>query len=196
MHARETFNMKKLLMPLAVCLFFACSSGDHDKDSVEMAKEENNIKDSSSANAGEFTEDYNFAVEAASGSRMEVQLGQYAVQNAGSAAVKQFGQMIVTDHTKADSMLTDIARVKGIVIPSAPGDDHQKHIDELTKKKGAEFDKAYIDMMVDDHEEDIKKFEDEAKNGKNEDIKAFANQNLPVLRKHLDAAKKIKDGLK
>jgi len=188
--------MKKLLIPVITCLFIACSGGDDDKDSVEMAKEENNRKDSSAANTGEFTEDYNFAVEATSGSRMEVQLGQYATQNAGSAAVKQFGQMMVTDHTKADSMLTDIARVKGLVIPSAPGDAHQKHIDELTKKKGAAFDKAYMDMMVDDHEEDIKKFEDEAKNGKNEDIRAFANQTLPVLRKHLDAAKKIKDGLK
>jgi putative membrane protein len=188
--------MKKLLIPFIACLFVACGSGDEEKDSVEMAKEENNIKDSSSANAGEYTEDYNFAVEAASGSRMEVQLGQYAAQNAASAAVKQFGQMMVTDHSKADSMLTEIARVKGLVIPSAPGDAHQKHIDELTKKKGADFDKAYMSMMVDDHEADIRKFEDEVKNGKNEDIKAFANQTLPVLRKHLDAAKKIKEALK
>src|SRR5205085_6354522 len=125
-----------------------------------------------------------------------VQLGKYAMANAGSAAVKQFGKMMADDHTKANTELTTIAQVKSIAIPNVPGDKHQHHIDDLTKKKGAEFDKDYMSMMVDDHEEDVKKFEDAAKNAKDVDIKAFAAKTVPVLRKHLDAAKKIKDGLK
>lgn len=189
--------MKKIFVPFLVCLAFACNNDDKDKDSVEMAKEENQVKDSSKSNTpGELAADNNFVVEAASGGMMEVELGRYAAANAGSAAVKQFGQMMVTDHTKADSALTTIAGVKGIVVPNVPGDDHQKHIDALKKKKGSEFDKDYMSMMVDDHEEDVRKFEDASKNAKDADIRAFATQTLPVLRKHLDAAKKIKDGLK
>jgi putative membrane protein len=190
--------MKKLFIPIIASLAIACGNNDNKgKDSVEMAKEENNIRDSTkSVSPDSLTEDNNFVVEAASGGLMEVQLGKYAAANAASAAVKQFGQMMVTDHTKADSILTTIAQVKIIAIPSVPGDKHQKHIDELTKKKGADFDKAYMSMMVDDHEEDVKKFEDAAKNAKDVDIKNFAAQTLPVLRKHLDAAKKIKGGSK
>jgi putative membrane protein len=189
--------MKKLFIPIVALLAVACNNDDKDKDSVEMAKEQNQVLDSSKSNAPDtLAADHNFLVEAASGGMMEVQLGKYAVANAGSAAVKQFGQMMVNDHTKGDSEATVIANVKAIAIPGVPGDKHQKHIDDLTKKKGAEFDKDYMSMMVDDHEEDIRKFEDEAKNGKDPDIRAFASQTLPVLRKHLDAAKKIKKGLK
>lgn len=190
--------MKKLVVPFMMLFAVACnSSDDKDKDSVEMAKEENSVKDSTASTApGEMTADNNFVVEAASGGMMEVQLGQYAMANAASPAVKQFGQMMVTDHTKADSILTTIAQLKAIVIPNVPGDEHQHHIDELKKKKGADFDKDYMKMMVEDHEEDVKKFEDASKNAKDEDIRKFAASTLPVLRKHLDAARKVRDGLK
>jgi putative membrane protein len=189
-------NMKQLFIPFLFLFVVACVE-DNEKDSVEMAKEENNIKDSSkSTTPSQLTEEHNFMVEAASGSMMEVQLGQYATTNAGAAAVKQFGQMMVTDHTKADSVLTVIAQLKNIAIPNVPGDKHQGHINELKKKRGADFDKDYMKMMVEDHEEDIKKFEEASKNAKDEDIRQFAANTLPVLRKHLNAAKKIKDGLK
>jgi putative membrane protein len=189
--------MKKLFLPVLACLFFACKNGDKDKDSVDLAKDQNQVLDSSKSTAPDsLAADHNFMVEAASGGMMEVQLGKYASANAGSAAVKQFGQMMVTDHTKANTELTSIAQAKSIAIPNVPGDKHQHHIDDLSKKKGAEFDKDYMSMMVDDHEEDVKKFEDVSKNAKDADIRAFAAKTLPVLKKHLDAAKKIKDGLK
>lgn len=189
--------MKKLFISILACMAMACNNDDKDKDSVEMAKEQNQILDSSkSTTPDSLVADNNFLVEAASGGMMEIQLGKYAATNAASAAVKQFGQMMMNDHAKADSEITVMAQVKNIAIPNVPGDKHQKHIDELTKKKGAGFDKDYMSMMVDDHEEDIKKFEDAAKNGRDPDIKAFAARTLPVLKKHLDAAKKIKDGLK
>lgn len=190
--------MKRYLVPALFCLAIACKNNDDkDKDSVDMAKEQNRVLDSAkSTTPDSLVADHDFMVEAASGGMMEVQLGKYAAANAASPAVKQFGQMMVADHTAADSVLTTIAQVKGIAIPGMPGDKHQQHIDELTKKKGTDFDKAYMSLMVDDHKDDIDKFEDEAKNGRNEDIRNFAAQTLPVLRKHLDAAKKIKDGLK
>jgi putative membrane protein len=189
--------MKKLLIPFLLLFAVACGNDDEEKDSVEMAKEENKVQDSSRADSpGELTPEHNFMVEAASGGMMEVQLGQYAATNAASAAVKQFGQMMVNEHKKSDSILSAIAQVKNIAIPNVPGEKHQAHINDLTKKKGAEFDKDYMKMMVEDHEADIKKFEEISKDAKDEDIRNFATNTLPVLRKHLAQAKKIKDGLK
>jgi len=140
--------------------------------------------------------DQTFVLEAASGGLMEVELGKIAATNAASAKVKDFGRMMVTDHTKANTELKAVAGKKSITVPPAPAEKHQQHIDELKTKKGAEFDKAYVDMMVNDHKEDISKFEDEAKNGKDPDVKAFASKTLPVLNKHLKQVQTLQDGMK
>jgi len=186
------------IFTVAVCaasLFFSCKDSDKEKnDSVEVAKEQNQVLDSSRAT--DTGKDDNFLVEAASGGMMEVQLGNLAQQNAASAQVKEFGKMMVTDHTKANAELTTLARLKNIAIPNEPGADHMDHINEMKKMKGADFDKHYMSMMTDDHEEDVKKFESASKNAKDEDVRAFAAKTLPVLRTHLEKAKQVKDGLK
>jgi putative membrane protein len=70
------------------------------------------------------------------------------------------------------------------------------HIKDLSKKSGKEFDRAYMKMMVDDHQEDIKAFEKSSNDAKDADIKAFASKTLPTLRMHLDSAKAVNDALK
>ena len=140
--------------------------------------------------------DGDFILEAASGGLMEVELGRYASTNAASARVKEFGRMMVTDHTKANTKLKAIAGKKNVTLPAAPTGKHQTHISDLTAKKGADFDKDYVAMMVDDHKEDVSKFQEEAKNGKDPDVKAFASSTLPVLQKHLKSIQAIQAGMK
>ncbi len=187
--------MKKLLTLAAFTALLSCGgNSDESADSVEMSKEVNRSIDSTNTGADAQTAaDKNFLVEAASGGLMEVQLGKYVQANAASPAVKNFAKMMAEDHTKADSMLTTIATVKGIAVPNIPGEKHQHHINELTKKKGKELDKDYMKLMVDDHEEDIKKFEEAANNAQDTDIRKFAAETLPVLKKHLEEAKKINE---
>ncbi len=141
-------------------------------------------------------DDREFLTDAASGGLMEVTLGKMAQLNTASSQVKEFGQMMITDHSKANTELKGVAAKKNVTIPSSPMEKQQKHIDELKTKKGADFDKAYVNMMVDDHKEDISKFEDEANKGNDADVKAFASKTLPVLRMHLEHIQKIKDGMK
>jgi putative membrane protein len=189
--------MKKILLPalaIATLIGFGCKGSD-EKDSVEMAKEQNQVLDSS-RNGETYGTDDEFLVEAASGGMMEVQLGQLAATNASSAQVKEFGKMMADDHSKANDELTTIARLKNIAIPSVPGDKHQEHINKMKEKRGEEFDKDYMDLMVEDHEEDIRKFERAAEKATDPDVKAFASKTVPVLRKHLEHAKSVKDGLK
>jgi len=135
-----------------------------------------------------------FLTEAAGGGMMEVQLGQLAKTHAASKAVKDFGAMMVRDHSNANAQLKSVAAKKNVTLPAALPDKLQKHVTDLTAKNGEEFDKDYISMMVDDHQDDIKLFEKCAKNDKEDaDVKAFAAKTLPTLYKHLDAAKAIKD---
>lgn len=189
--------MKKIVLPV---IFFSLTFGiscnnEQKKDSTEVA-EEKNEKKQDSTKTEKMEDDQDFLVKAASGGLMEVELGKIAAQNASSAKVKAFGQRMVKDHSKANDELKAIASAKNISIPSTPGEDHQKHIDNLKAKKGAEFDKDYIDMMIDDHEEDIKDFKKEASDGKDANIKAFAQNTVPVLTQHLEMAKSAKNAIK
>lgn len=140
--------------------------------------------------------DKTFVLDAASGGLMEVELGKMAVANASSAKVKEFGRMMVADHTKANAELKAVAGKKNITIPATPAEKQQKNIDDMKSKKGADFDKAYVQLMVDDHKEDVSKFQDEAKGGNDPDIKAFASKTLPVLNKHLEHVNMLQNGMK
>lgn len=189
--------MNRVWLFTLLLLSVACQNDEKEPDSVEMAKDMNRSMDSARSNDPvSLAADHNFLVEAYSGTKMEIELGQHAATHAVSPAVKQFGQMMVNDHRKSDSAITLIAQVKAINVPSVPGNDHQKIIDEMKKTKTADFDKAYMKHMVEDHEADIEKFEEAASNAKDEDIRQFAAGALPALRKHLEAAKKIRDQLK
>lgn len=190
--------MKKYALPLmAFTLSFAvaCNSGS-STDSTKTAEEQNEKKEDNTKGGEKMEDDHEFMVEAASGGLMEVQLGELASQNAASPKVKEFGQRMVLDHTKANEQLQAIAMKKGVTIPATPGEKHQHHIDELKAKKGADFDKAYMSMMVDDHEEDIKNFEKEGQDGKDAEVKAFAAGKVSILKEHLQMAKVANESLK
>lgn len=134
-----------------------------------------------------------FVAKAASGGMLEVQLGQLAAQKATSLRVKDFGKMMITDHSKANDDLKGLAAAQNIVINSVLLPEHQSHLDMMSKLSGDEFDKHYIRMMVEDHNEDINEFEKEAGNLKENKFKEFAAKALPILRKHLDSARAIQN---
>jgi putative membrane protein len=103
---------------------------------------------------------------------------------------------MLKDHSKDKEKLIKLAAAKNITVPEQAGANFKKHIDEITSKKGIEFDKAYISFMVGDHKDDISEFEKETKDGKDADIKSFALQGLPVLAHHLAMAKSLNEKLK
>lgn len=136
-------------------------------------------------------QDQKFAMNAAEGSLMEIQAGQLAVKNASSQAVKDFGQRMVTDHTKASQQLTQVASQKGMTLPKELSADHRQHRDQLSKATGAQFDRLYMSHMVKAHEKDVKEFEKQAQKGDDAALRAFAEQNLPILRQHLELARTL-----
>jgi putative membrane protein len=129
--------------------------------------------------------DKKFVMEAAEGGMEEVQLGQLAAQKASDPDVKNFGQKMVDDHTKANDQLKQVASQKGITVPSSLPASKQKDVDKLSKLNGTAFDKAYVSMMVKDHKKDVADFQKESKSGKDADVKSFASTTLPTLQDHL-----------
>jgi Predicted outer membrane protein len=134
--------------------------------------------------------DRKFADQAAEGSAMEVHLAQIAQQKSNSDAVKQLAQKIEQDHTQAGKELADLAKMRAVDLPTTET-KHTVVIDKFSNLAGAQFDKAYIKMMVQDHKKDIREFERYASNGMDTDLKAFASKTLPTLREHLRMAEEL-----
>jgi putative membrane protein len=139
--------------------------------------------------------DRSFAEEAAMGGMAEVELGKLAQQNAQSDDVKQFGARMVQDHTNANQQLMPILSAQDITVPTQLDATHRKTYDRLSKMRGAEFDRAYMRDMVQDHEKDVKKFRQEAEHGTDPDLKNFAQNTLPVLEQHLKMAQETNKSL-
>lgn len=195
--------MKKLsymvIIAAAALAFQSCSN--QPKDAKENADSLNKTKDTTSnvaATGGIAVDeaDAKFATTVANGGMAEVALGKLALEKSTNATVKEFATMMVSDHGKANEKLAAIAKTKNITLPMAVDEDHQKKMDDLSKLSGKDFDKAYVDAMVDGHKKTLDLMDDESKNGKDADLKAFATETAPVVKAHLDAINKIHDGLK
>jgi putative membrane protein len=136
-----------------------------------------------------------FAKEAAIGGMSEVELGRLAVEKGTDPAVKQFGQHMVDDHSKANAELKTIAAQAGVQLPAEVDAKQKKIFAKLSSLSGAAFDHAYIDDMVKDHQEDIALFEKAAASAGDSPIKQFAADKLPTLREHLKMAQQAQAAL-
>lgn len=195
--------MKKLVYLLSISVagfaFQGCNSGT--KDAKETADSLNEVKDTTSnvtATGGIAVDasDATFATKAAVGGMAEVEFGNLALEKTSNPQVKDFANMMVSDHGKANEELKAIAKMKNITLPGALDEEHQKKMTELNGKTGKDFDKAYVEAMVDGHDKTLKLMQDEAKDGKDADLKAFASKTSPVVNTHLVMIKKIRDTMK
>jgi len=174
--------------------------GQNQNSNSSMGQNQNSNKNSTSRGGDNATgsqvgssalgsDDRKFVMEAAMGGLMEVELGRLAAQQGSSAAVKQFGQRMVDDHSKANDELKQVASSKGISLPTELDQKHKDQIAKMQKMSGTDFDKAYSKAMLSDHVKDVAAFEKQSTKGSDSDIKAFASKTLPTLQEHLQMAR-------
>jgi putative membrane protein len=127
-----------------------------------------------------------FIIMASIGNLQEINAGKLAAQKAVRPDVKSFGQMMVADHSNTEQKLMQLAKSNGFQIPveatSTPPPDLS-----LAKASGDNFDRLYIHNMVSGHRNTVSMFQNYALTGKNPDVKAFAQEILPILKGHLEA---------
>ena len=144
------------------------------------------------AQPGQLAEaDQTFAEKAAQDSIAEIDLGELAKERAGSDEVKQFAQRMIDDHGKANEQLEEIAKTKGVALPTEAGEEHSKVRAELADLKGEEFDQKYMAAMAEDHQKAVDLFQKQAEEGQDPELKAFAEQTLPTIKEHLTMAQSM-----
>jgi putative membrane protein len=133
--------------------------------------------------------DRKFIMTAASAGMAEVQAAQLAEQKSQDSMVKEFAEKMITDHTANNKELVSLAEQKGITVPTTLDSKDQKQLDALAKLDGAKFDHTYLKDQVRDHTMVLKLMQKEAADGKDADLKSFAQTTTPVIQQHLDMAK-------
>jgi putative membrane protein len=185
--------MKKVLlsvcMLIAIVSLVACGSNN---DSKAEAKAENDAKFDST----NIEDDTKFAVNVADAGMFEVAVSQLALTNASAASVKNFAQMLIDDHSSANTELKSAAAKKNISLPEAISIDKQKKYDDLSTKHGEIFDRAYVDCMIDAHKDAIDAFQKESEKGNDPDLRSWAAGKLATLQHHYEVIKGIKDAKK
>jgi putative membrane protein len=131
------------------------------------------------------TNDQDFMLAAAQGGMTEVKLGELASQKGTRADVKEFGQMMVKDHTAINEDMKALAAQKSVILPDSLDAKHQGMVDKMSALTGSEFDDAYIAGMIKAHKQDAKAFKAESAKTQDADIKSFLDKSIPIVDAHL-----------
>lgn len=188
-----------VILAMSSLVFASCNNTTTNTNLMSANRTANGTTNSNAnanANKEVSSDDKEFMNKAAQGGMAEVKLGELASTKAQNPDVKAFGQKMVTDHGKANDELKAIAARKNVTLPTDVNAEQKETYDKLSKLSGAEFDKEYVKTMVDDHQKDLDEFKDEADDGDDADVKAFAAKYAPVIQSHLDMIKGIQDKMK
>ena len=151
-----------------------------------------NADDMTTAPSAIATTDKDFMLAAAQGGMTEVKLGALAAQNGTRQEVKDFGGMMVKDHTTINDDLKALAAQKSVSLPDMLDEKHQAMVDKMGALSGAEFDKAYVAAMIKAHKKDLKAFQAEASATQDTDIKSFVEKAIPTISAHLQHIQDLK----
>jgi len=136
-----------------------------------------------------------FINNALAGELTEIKASGLVITKSSNQRVLSLAKMMIEDHTKAREQLKKIASDKQATVEDTIDGPHQQMISDLSKKSGIAFNKAYVQMMVNDHEQAVKLFTNATQND-DLDIKNFAAKTLPTIQTHLDSANAILTALK
>lgn len=192
--------MKNLTAFLLITTLIIAGCNNASKDSVEKADSANKANNIDSPGVKQpvmaDAETSSFLVKAANGGMMEVQLGQIAQEKGLDQKVKDFGAMMVHDHSAVNDQVKMLAAQRNVTLPDSISDENKKEVKELSKKVGQAFDKAYVSAMVKGHEATIDLFEKAGDKVNDAEVKKFISNTLPKVRAHLDSVKAIQKSIK
>jgi putative membrane protein len=127
-----------------------------------------------------------FVMDAATGGMAEVELGRLAETRGASAQVRDFGRMMVQQHTQANQELMAIAQRLGVTPPTALPQTKQMVQSRLQQAQGQDFDRQYIEQQAAAHLEQRTIFQFAANNAKTPELRGFAQKTLPVIERHIE----------
>jgi putative membrane protein len=196
-------RVMQLTAALTMAFAMAACGGDNDVDDTTATG--TGTGGTVAGTSGSFDMDRDFVEERLEAANAEIELGRLAQQKATHPEVKEFGALMVKDHQKAAEELRSIVSTAGgsqAQSADRPAgavatlqDEARELRQELNDLSGRDFDRRYIDEMIDDHEDAIEDLENKADNASHPEVKAWAAKTLPKVRQHLEQARALKESL-
>lgn len=189
MHKHRTHSLLAIVAAVATTLAMGAAQAQQASAPSASASSAMGSTPAAAAKSTLSRADQKFMTEAAGAGMYEVEVSKLVADRSQNADLKSFAQMLITDHTAANTELMGIAQAKNVSLPPTMPKSKQSDIDKLAKLKGDAFDKAFIQQAgLKAHREAVTLFDGESKSGKDADVKGFATKILPKLREHLAAA--------
>ena len=135
--------------------------------------------------------DRDFILKASELNLAEIELGELAATKATAPSVRNFAELMVTEHQAAYDELESIATDNSTAITTSVNFEHQDIKQRLSEMSGYAFDTAYMRSQIKDHEKSILLFETEISNGNDPRVKDHAIQYLPQIQLHHHKADSI-----
>lgn len=189
--------MKFKLIPLfalasSLSLAIAACSGNNDaKDAGATGMATDTATPAAAQTPAALDHATQFLTDVIQTNNAEIKFGQAAQDMGSTQAVRDFGKMLVDDHTKANSQAAEIAKAMNVIVPTSIKPDDMAAYNMATSMKGADFDKDFADAMVKGHQKAVDTFQQEVDSGDPAQVTDFAKQTLPTLKKHLETAKSL-----
>jgi putative membrane protein len=134
-----------------------------------------------------------FLTDAVRGDLAEVKLGELAQERGQSEGIREFGEMLVEDHSSALKKTAELAKDLEVIPPALPSAEQTEKHDALARLSGTEFDQRFAAEMVKGHQEEIAKYEKQAQSGDSK-VAKLAEDLLPKLKEHLAMAQRLESG--
>lgn len=135
-------------------------------------------------------QDANFMRLAAQSDMTEIMTSRLALQRSTNPNVRSFAQRMIEHHTMSSNQLMQLAQQKGVTLPKTPNAMGEALMRRLTRLRGAQFDQAYMAGQVQAHtatEAEYRRYLQQNQGG-DQDVRAFANQGLPLVAQHRQTA--------
>jgi putative membrane protein len=136
-----------------------------------------------------------FLTIAAEEQQVAIALGQLAAQRAGNKQVKEFGAKMVEDHKKVRREAEQLASKHQVPLPTKLTPEDQKTVDEMSTLSGHEFDRAYMNFTLQNHETTLEEFQHHLTTMRYPDLREWFTSTLPALKEHRDQARLVKNSL-
>lgn len=189
---KKKFFYSVLPLSLVFALMVLSCGNEQNTDSKDIAEDVNEQRFEDT----HMKDDAQFAVDVANEELGKLNVSNVALKQASSPQVKQIAQDILNRHNVILEELKSIVSGKGIALPAEPDDDNREKLNKLSSKSGMDFDKAYLDYLIDNHKDEIEAFEEQAAQGRDSSLRVWASEKLSLLREQLQLAELTRETIR
>lgn len=179
----QSLTLYLILLGIALTL-----NGCNRNRTVEAAREDRQQPSATPA-------EQDFMIKAAQANLAEIDMARIIMQKSQNKDLRDFANMIQSDHTDALEDLTDLMRDKGMSPPNTLSPEIKVDIEKMTALSGPDLDREFANAMVADHQKALEMFRDQANIAQSPDVRKYAEDLIPKLEMHLEKAQKLQSRL-